>query len=127
MSDGDDHTDGYAGPATLTLDGRALAVHVVLDARHEPQDGRLHWFGRLRADGAGLDLADATAPRAAAVQLDAGAGPVAAQLGEVDFWGRVRVTGVGRPPYAVPEPVIDDGSQPMAKPTLRPSSGAIST
>ena len=42
-------TDGYAGPATLTVDGRAVPVHAVLDARHEPQDGRLHWFGRLRA------------------------------------------------------------------------------
>ena len=40
--------DGYAGPATLTVDGRAVPVHAVLDARHEPQDGRLHWFGRLR-------------------------------------------------------------------------------
>ena len=40
--------DGYSGPATLTVDGRRVPVHAVLDARHEPQDGRLHWFGRLR-------------------------------------------------------------------------------
>jgi hypothetical protein len=90
-------SDGYAGPATLTVDGRRVPVHAVLDARHEPQDGRLHWFGRLRA----ADLPGAV-PAGVEVTLDAGAGPVAARLGDVDPWGRVRVTGVGRPPYPTP-------------------------
>jgi hypothetical protein len=107
-------SDGYSGPATLTVDGRRVPVHAVLDARHEPHDGRLHWFGRLRAipDPA----ADATketgmatdrlggVPVGAEVVLDAGAGPVAARLGDVDPWGRVRVTGVGGPPYPTPPP-----------------------
>jgi uncharacterized protein DUF4873 len=84
---------GYAGPATLTIDGRAVPVHAVLDARHEPQDGRLHWFGRLRAAEGAWDAA------AESVTLDAGAGPVAARLGDVDPWGRVRVTGVAPLPY----------------------------
>ena len=87
-------SDGYSGPATLTVDGRPVPVHAVLDARYEPQDGRLHWFGRLRA----ADLLGAV-PAGAEVALDAGAGPVAARLGDVDPWGRVRVTGVGGPPY----------------------------
>lgn len=93
-------TDGYAGPATLTVDGRAVPVHAVLDARHEPQDGRLHWFGRLRV----TDPADARFDElgaGAAVALDAGAGAVTARLGDVDPWGRIRVTGVGSPPYRV--------------------------
>lgn len=100
-------SDGYSGPATLTVDGLSVPVHAVLDARHEPQDGRLHWFGRLRPtphapeNAAGL----LGAVRAGAeVALDAGAGPVAARLGDVDPWGRVRVTGVGGLPYPDPPP-----------------------
>lgn len=101
MPDDDGHADGYTGPATLTVDGRAVPVHALLDARHEPQDGRLHWFGRLRAEETALgDL-----PATAVLLLDAGAGPVAARLGDVDPWGRVRVTGVGRPPYASHQPL----------------------
>lgn len=96
-------SDGYSGPATLTVDGRRVPVHAVLDARHEPHDGRLHWFGRLRAlpDPAADTATDRLGglPVGAEVVLDAGAGPVAARLGEVDPWGRVRVTGVGGPPY----------------------------
>jgi len=92
--------DGYSGPATLTVDGRPVAVHAVLDARHVPQDGRLHWFGRLRAAPGLLG----PVPAGPDVALDAGAGPVAARLGDVDPWGRVRVTGVGGPPYPAPPP-----------------------
>ena len=95
--------DGYAGPATLMVDGRAVPVHAVLDARHEPQDGRLHWFGRLRATDpadAGFDEGSA----GAVVALDAGAGAVRARLGDVDPWGRIRVTGVGPLPYPVSPP-----------------------
>ena len=80
MSDGDDHADGYTGPATLTVDGHAVPEHVMLDARHEPQDGRLHWFGRMRAAESALGDIPATA----VVHLDAGAGAAAARLGEVD-------------------------------------------
>ena len=47
----DDDHDGYRGPATLTVDGREVPVRAILDARHEPQDGRLHWFGRVALDG----------------------------------------------------------------------------
>jgi hypothetical protein len=99
-------SDGYSGPATLTVDGRRVPVHAVLDARHEPQDGRLHWFGRLRAtpDAVAADAGNAAGllgavPAGAEVALDAGAGPVAARLGDVDPWGRVRVAGVGGLPY----------------------------
>jgi Domain of unknown function (DUF4873) len=85
-------SDGYAGPATLTVGGRLVPVHALLDARHEPHDGRLHWFGRL------VPAIDPAPPAGTEVALDAGAGPVAARLGDVDPWGRVRVTGVGPPP-----------------------------
>jgi hypothetical protein len=106
----DEHEDGYAGPATLTVDGRELAVRVVLDARHEPMDGRLHWFGRLSP---GQDAAPAlesalTAP-AARIELSTATGRADARIGELDLWGRYRVTGVGTPPYAPAEPPLDEG------------------
>ena len=95
--------DGYRGPATLTVDGRPISVHVVLDARYEPQDGRLHWFGRLRA-AAESDGAPLGSVNGSVIELEAGAGPVPAQLGDVDPWGRIRVTGTGAPPYLIPAP-----------------------
>lgn len=102
MSDQSDHDDGYTGPATLHVDGTALPVHAQLDARHEPHDGRLHWFGRVRPDG------DAVIPAgAAAVELATAAGRAAARLGDRDPWGRYRVTGVGRPPYALDDPELN--------------------
>ncbi|MGQ0573089.1 MAG: DUF4873 domain-containing protein [Pseudonocardia sp.] len=96
-----DHEDGYTGPATLHAGGAELAAHVRLDARHEPHDGRLHWFGRLRLD------AGATLPVAAAeVELRTPTGRAAARIGDLDPWGRYRITGVGTPPYAADQAEI---------------------
>jgi hypothetical protein len=92
--------DGYTGPATLTVDGRPIPVHVVLDARYEPQDGRLHWFGRMRTAAEGTPL-ESAARDGTVIELQAGAGPVPARLGDTDPWGRIRVTGVGPTPYPV--------------------------
>jgi Domain of unknown function (DUF4873) len=89
----DDH-DGYEGPATLTVDGRDVPVHVLLDARHEPQDGKLHWFGRMTLPGPVEGL---TSGR---TELSTAGGRSEARVGEVDPWGRYRVTGVGMPPFA---------------------------
>lgn len=97
----DDQEDGYRGAATLHMDGVEFSAHVHLDARHEPHDGRLHWFGRLRlAEGAVLPAG------AAEGELVTSGGRAAARIGDVDPWGRYRVTGVGPPPYAVPEPDV---------------------
>jgi hypothetical protein len=83
-----DH-DGYAGPATLVVDGRAVPVQAILDARHEPHDGRMHWFGRLTpAPGADPDdLPAALATPAAHVELRTGTGRAPARVGDVDPWG----------------------------------------
>jgi hypothetical protein len=105
VADQHDHDDGYTGPAVLSVDGREIPVHVQLDARHEPQDGRLHWFGRMRLQDA--DAATAlTAPDAALV-LGVAGHRSPARVGDVDMWGRYRVTGVGTLPYPQEEPVLD--------------------
>lgn len=99
--------EGYTGPAVLTVGGRELAVRVVLDARHEPQDGRRHWFGRLTFDRPpDPDVLDALA-RGAPV-LAAGGSPARARLGDLDPWGRYRVTGVGEPPYPLVDPLAEE-------------------
>ncbi|TQM02283.1 DUF4873 domain-containing protein [Pseudonocardia kunmingensis] len=97
-----DDDEGYTGPAVLTVGGRDVPVHARLDARHEPQDGRLHWFGRVRpADDAG-ELPGGR------IELRTDGARAEGRLGEVDPWGRYRVTGVGRPPFALDEPDLDD-------------------
>jgi hypothetical protein len=106
----DEHEDGgYSGPAMLTVDGRDVPVRALLDARHEPLDGRLHWFGRVVVDGpAGTDLAAALTSPSARVELSIGSGRAQARIGDVDPWGRYRVTGVGTPPFRMDEPELDD-------------------
>ncbi|OLT03733.1 hypothetical protein BJF90_03270 [Pseudonocardia sp. CNS-004] len=102
MADHDEHEEGYTGPAVLTVDGRDLPVHAQLDSRHEPHDGRLHWFGRIRVTGGQPDIPSGT------VQLRTDTGHAEARIGDVDPWGRYRLTGVGAPPFHVDEPDLDD-------------------
>jgi hypothetical protein len=93
------HEDGYRGPAVLHVGGAQLPARALLDARHEPQDGRLHWYGRLTLDGGAALPAHATDG-----VLATPTGRAAARIGDRDPWGRYRVTGLGVPPYAVAEP-----------------------
>ena len=108
-----DHDEGYAGPAVLTADGRQVAVRAVLDARHEPHDGRLHWFGRVTVDDAGPDHAAVPDPAAVLagagrVELSTESGRAEGRIGDVDPWGRYRITGLGAPPYRIDEPDLDE-------------------
>jgi hypothetical protein len=96
--------EGYTGPALLTVDGRGFPVHARLDARHEPLDGRLHWFGRIRID----DAIEAPDIRGGNVELSTEGGHAPAHIGDVDPWGRYHVTGVGPPPYRLDQPVPDE-------------------
>lgn len=101
--------EGYQGPATLTVDGQDVPVTVILDARHEPQDGRLHWFGRLTLERAvEPTLLAALTSHTARLELSTDTARSEARIGDQDPWGRYRVTGVGRPPYVVEEPSLDD-------------------
>jgi hypothetical protein len=105
----DEHEDGYQGPATLTVDGRDVPVTVVLDARHEPQDGRLHWFGRLTLERAAEPaLLTALTSNGSHLELSTDGGRSEARIGDLDPWGRYRVTGVGRPPFTRDDPALDD-------------------
>jgi hypothetical protein len=97
-----DHDEGYTGPAVLTVDGRDVPVHARLDAKHEPHDGRLHWFGRIRLAEGAPEVPNGT------VELRTETGRAEARIGDVDPWGRYRVSGVGVPPFRIDEPDLSD-------------------
>ncbi|SDG00365.1 DUF4873 domain-containing protein [Pseudonocardia oroxyli] len=95
----------YAGPATLTIDGTALDVHVRLEAHTQPQDGKVHWYGRVTRDPAsGAALAGVLGGRNADVVVSTATGSARGRIGDVDLWGRYRLSGVGSPPYPLDEP-----------------------
>lgn len=102
----DDHHDGYTGPATLTVDGHDLPVRVRLDARHEPHDGKLHWFGRLRFDP-GIAMPPTLTAGTGRIELRTDSGRARAHIGDLDLWGRYRVTGIGTPPFVQDDPSLD--------------------
>lgn len=93
MTDRHEPQEEYAGPATLLVDDRAIAVRADLRGRFEPIDGRFHWYGRVAGDS--LD----DVPPGSLVRLATSHGEATARLSDVDPWGRPRVSGVGRPPF----------------------------
>jgi hypothetical protein len=96
MSD-EDRDEEYRGEATLLIGERSLTVGVHLSARFEPVEGRYRWAGRAAADD---DLLRWMRAGGKDVVVAIGSRPgVPARLGEPDPWGRVRLTGVGRPPW----------------------------
>jgi hypothetical protein len=94
-------SDEYAGPATLTVDGTTLDVQVRLEAHIQPHDGKVHWYGRVARE-------DALVVRGSAdVLVVTPVGTARGRIGDVDLWGRYRLTGVGNPPYPQDEPPTD--------------------
>jgi hypothetical protein len=89
----DDH-DAYDGAVTLTTDAptgpAALETTATLRGHFEPIDGRFHWYGRLTAPS----LTPGTT-----VTLTTPHGSATGRLSDLDPWGRLRVAGVGRPPF----------------------------
>ena len=82
----------YTGPVTVTAsDGSRLETTATLRGHFEPIDGRFHWWGRLAAD-------DTFSP-GATVSVTTPHGTATGRLSDPDPWGRLRVTGTGRPPF----------------------------
>ncbi|HEY0803950.1 MAG TPA: DUF4873 domain-containing protein [Pseudonocardiaceae bacterium] len=96
--------DGYTGPATLVLDGRELAVDVVLGGHFQPIDGRYHWYGRLAENS---ELAAEIGGRKRAALLRTPVGEATGEVSDPDPWGRYRINGVSTPPFAVPTTLAD--------------------
>jgi hypothetical protein len=91
--------DGYAGPATLIVDDRELAVEVALRGHFQPIDGRYHWYGRLAEHA---ELAELVGGRKRTAMLRTPQGEATGEVSDPDPWRRYRITGVSTPPFAVP-------------------------
>jgi len=89
--------EGYDGPAHLVADGRTVDVEVRLRGVFQPIDGLYHWYGRV----ASSEAVDALVGSRSPVVLRTPHGEVSARLADRDPWGRYRVSGTGRPPFAV--------------------------
>ncbi len=90
--------DGYAGPATLIVDERELAVEVALRGHFQPIDGRYHWYGRLAEHP---ELAELVGGRKRTAVLRTPQGQATGEVSDPDLWRRYRITGVSTPPFAV--------------------------
>jgi hypothetical protein len=97
-----DDEEGYTGPATLIIDESEVDVTVTLRGQFEPIDGLYHWYGRINADERMRGLA---VPKAVVLRTPEGA--ASGQLSDPDTWGRLRITGTGRPPFAVATSLAD--------------------
>ncbi|WP_326568476.1 DUF4873 domain-containing protein [Amycolatopsis rhabdoformis] len=91
--------DGYTGPATLTIDGTALPVHLDLRGYFQPIDGYYHWYGRVSPDSA---VSAAVGGRKKPCTLTIGDRTATGELSDPDPWGRYRIMGTSTPPFAVP-------------------------
>lgn len=90
--------DGYEGRAALIAGAEVVPVSVTLTGRFDPIEGRYRWYGRVTADERVTALLEAGTR---GVVLSTPFAEVAATLGDVDPWGRVRVGGVGTAPFEV--------------------------
>jgi hypothetical protein len=95
----DDVAEEYDGPARLVVQGRELAVHVRLSGHFEPISGRYHWAGRLHPSD---EVSAAVRPNTTVRLVTEGGYAADATIREQDPWGGFRVSGSGRPPFAVP-------------------------
>lgn len=99
-----DDEDGYSGEATLRLDEAELTVTVTLRGNFEPVDGRYHWYGRIQRHPG---LTEKAAGRKPTAVLRTPHGSAAGVLSDPDTWGRYRISGTSRPPFAVPVSLAD--------------------
>lgn len=91
--------DGYAGPATVVVGERELAVEVELRGHFQPIDGRYRWYGRVASNDELTALAGGRKTKATVRTPE---GSADGELSDPDPWGRYRVLGASTPPFAVP-------------------------
>jgi hypothetical protein len=98
--DGELPAEEYVGPAEVSTGSVSTgstsggSVHVRLRGHFEPLDGRFHWYGRISAHETATGLAPG-----ATVRLITPHGSAEGRLSDIDPWGRLRISGTGRPPF----------------------------
>ncbi|GAA1530774.1 DUF4873 domain-containing protein [Nocardioides humi] len=86
--------EAYDGAAVLVAGDVEHPVAVTLRGAFQPLDGHFHWYGRIAATGA----VDAVRS-GSTVTLRTAHGEAPGKVSDVDPWGRLRITGTGRPPF----------------------------
>ena len=97
----EDHDDGYQGDALLVTADHEIAVVAALRGFFQSVDGRYRWHGRLAAPADTPDALDVLAGARHQAVLVTPDGMSRCDIYEQDLWGRFKVSGVGRPPFAV--------------------------
>lgn len=92
----------YHGAARLVVDEHEIAVHVRLSGHFEPISGMYQWAGRVEPNP---QVSASVRPNAAVRLVTEGGRSADATIREEDPWGGFRVSGSGRPPFAVPTEV----------------------
>ena len=92
--------DEYIGTATITAGERSVTAKVHLRGYFEPLDGRFRWYGRVASDPAVAELAGEDSGNVL-VWTDTNGERANATLGDPDPWNRLRISGIGRPPFPV--------------------------
>ncbi|HJQ46254.1 MAG TPA: DUF4873 domain-containing protein [Amycolatopsis sp.] len=88
--------DGYAGPATLVVDGAELQVELDLRGHFQPIDGHYRWYGRIARH---TELDGLVGARKAPVEVRTPDGTAEGELSDPDPWGRYRLLGKSTPPF----------------------------
>lgn len=109
-----DDDEGYEGAATLVAaDGTELPVRIHLGGHIEPLDGSYRWYGRITRDAAVTEL-HASGARDVTVRVPGGE-DTPGKLTEIDPHGNTRVTGTGRPPHPLDDPLAEEGDLTEAR------------
>ena len=104
--DEDEVSEGYRGPADVTVGTQPATVDIELSGHFDPIVGRHVWRGRLR--GLGAALAPETplgAGTEVTIRIPVTDGSTAAATGritEVDLWGSHMIDGTSLPPSRTP-------------------------
>ena len=102
-----DDDEGYRGAAALVApDGTELPVRIHLGGHIEPLDGSYRWYGRITRDEAVTAL-HGSGTRDVVVRVPGGA-DTPGKLTEIDPHGNARVTGTGRPPHPLDDPLAEE-------------------
>jgi hypothetical protein len=104
----EDHDDGYQGDALLVTADHEIAVVAALRGFFQSVDGRYRWHGRLAAPADTPDALDVLAGARHQAVLVTPDGMSRCDIYEQDLWGRFKVSGVGRPPFAVDTTLPDE-------------------
>lgn len=86
---------GYHGPAEVLVDDRVVRVTANLRGMFQPIDGHYHWYGRIQP----CEALDEPGRAGATVRLRTPEGEADGRLSDQDPWGRLRIEGIGRPPF----------------------------